>query len=94
MHDYPEILESFVENLIFEIFNSVRTSKQVEDRYQPLSPIIKGLTTKELRERAQTAAKYLLSNVDSVEELAEIEKNSLLREALQHALSADDQDTE
>jgi len=94
MHDYPEILESYVENLFFEIFNSVRTSKQMEDRYQPLSPIIKGLTTKEFREKAQTAATYILSKVDSVEELAEIENNSLLRETLQHALSPDDQDTE
>lgn len=94
MHDYPEFLESYVENLFYEIFNSVRTSKQVEDKYQPLSPVIKGLTTKEIRERAQTAAKYILSNVDSVEELGKIKDNSLLREALQHALSPDDQNTE
>lgn len=90
MHDYPPQTEAFVENLIYALFDSIRTSRQMEDRYQPLSPKIKGLTTKQLREKARIAAQHLLANVTSIEALADIENNTRLREALHYALNPDD----
>ena len=79
--------EAYVEELVFQYLSSLRTSEQMEDRYQVLSRKTKGATTKQLKELASRAATYLVSNVNSMSELAALDDDSLVREALLRALT-------
>lgn len=90
MPNYPKEVQDFVQDLVFIYLDSLRTSKQVESKYHELTQSAKAATTRELRQLAKSAAANILDNIDDINDLADQDSNTLVREALIRALPESD----
>jgi len=90
MKVYPETTIKYVKNCIYNFLISLPKSKELENRYQPLLPIIKRKSTQQLKKIAEKTTENLLLKIKNINELGHLEDSDLLREVLMEAIPNND----
>lgn len=90
MTSFSRFTYSFVQSYVYNFLDSIRRSREMENRYLPMSRKVKAASTTELKRIADRTTECILASIDSIDDLENSPDHEIIRQALLSAVNGNE----